>query len=81
MGILYKTKEKEIEKCSSESEETDESDGESESEEEYVPKIIFILVENFFSFFFFSQIPLTLFIIFSLLVIFEWWNAFFESSL
>ena len=80
MGILYKTKEKEIEKCSSESEETDESDGESESEEEYVSKIIFIFVESFFVFFF-SQIPLTLFIIFSLLVIFEWWNAFFEISL
>ena len=51
MGILYKTKEKEIEKCSSESEETDESDGESESEEEYVSKIIFIFVESFFVFF------------------------------
>ena len=57
MGILYKTKEKEIEKCSSESEEIDESDGESESEEEYVPKIIFILVESFFCFFFQSNPP------------------------
>ena len=58
MGILYKTKEKEIEKCSSESEEIDESDGESESEEEYVPKIIFILVESFFCFFFSVKSPL-----------------------